>query len=370
MSKALRRRVSDESPSLPEDLIAEILSRLPVESLLRLKCVCKKWRQFIHQDDFVQKHHRRAATGCYEQKNYTNQFCSEFCCIDIQKGLLLEQEHGEDPTGRLRIRNPATMQTVYLPELRVGDDSPTWLVARMFFVAKSINECTVISFSESEESFLSGRFRAITVGVDATWRPLENFLHCISQARQWAMPQIFALSIENIFHVVTMDRANDRNILSVNAEDENIKTLKIPENLFSYLDWGGVMPGEWDSNLCLFCNDDSNQINIRILLNNNKNEWVKTQVFNLATLTLQDNPISYITVRDRMWRIRRWVKWCRHKSIYVPWRMKEELSIKPSILQLKGMQSEMVDAWKEIDKPIVKQPPITWEILSLITKRY
>nr|GLL38159.1 putative F-box protein At1g47790 [Ipomoea trifida] len=255
MSKALRRSVSDESPSLPEDLVAEILTRLPVESLLRLKCVCKKWRQFIHQDDFVQKHHRRAATGCYDQKNYTNQFCSEFCCIDIQKGLLLEQEHREDPTGRLRIRNPATMQTVYLPELRVGDDSPTWVVARMFFVAKSINECTVISFSESEESFLTGRFRAITVGVDATWRPLKNSppnsIHCISNAiinaRHWAMPQIFALSIENIFHVVTMD-GPDRNIL--------------------------------------------------ILLNNNKNEWVKTQVFNLATLTLQDNPISYITVRD------------------------------------------------------------------------
>nr|GLL38160.1 putative F-box protein At3g52320 [Ipomoea trifida] len=116
--------------SLPEDMIAEILSRLPVESLLRFNC----------------------------------------------EGLILEQEYRKGPTERLRIRNPATRQTIYLPDFQVGDKPPTWVVARMFFVAKCINECTMISFSVvSEESVFLGRFRAVTVGVDAAWRPLKNF---------------------------------------------------------------------------------------------------------------------------------------------------------------------------------------------------
>nr|GMD44296.1 putative F-box protein At3g52320 [Ipomoea batatas] len=132
--------------SLPEDMIAEILSRLPVESLLRFNCVCKKWRQLIHQDDFIEKHHRPRRHG--------------------KLGLILEQEYRKGPTERLRIRNPATRQTVYLPDFQVGNKPPTWVVARMFFVAKL-----------SEESVFLGRFRAVTVGVDAAWRPLKNFPH-------------------------------------------------------------------------------------------------------------------------------------------------------------------------------------------------
>ncbi|XP_019173587.1 PREDICTED: putative F-box protein At1g47790 [Ipomoea nil] len=308
MSKAMRRRISDASPSLPEDLVAEILSLLPVESVLRFKCVCQKWRQLIQQDHFIEKHIRRAAMGCYYQKQYI-QFCSEFSCIDMQKGLLLEQEHRKDPTGRLRIRNPATMQTVYLPDLRA-----TCVVAKMFFLAKSINECTVISFSEEllEGSVLWGRFRVVTVGVDAAWRPLKNSppnsIHCISNGRrQWAMPQIFALSIEKIFHVVTIDRyghGDDRNILSVDAEDESIKSVKIPENLFN--NWWSVMPGECDSKLSLF-RLYGKEIKIRVLMNSNNNEWAnfEIQTVDLATTLTQDYPISYITVEEYMWRKRR-----------------------------------------------------------------
>ncbi|KAL3519559.1 hypothetical protein ACH5RR_017708 [Cinchona calisaya] len=35
---------------LPDDIIIEILSRLPVESLPRCKCVCKLWCTIINQD--------------------------------------------------------------------------------------------------------------------------------------------------------------------------------------------------------------------------------------------------------------------------------------------------------------------------------
>nr|GMD41060.1 putative F-box protein At3g52320 [Ipomoea batatas] len=191
-------------------------------------------------------------------------------CIDIQKGLLLEHEHRKDLRERLRIRNPATRQTVYLPDLQVGDDSPAWVVARMFFVAKSNNECTVISFSGSEKSVLLGRFRAVTVGVDASWRHLKNSqsnsIHCISNACRW--PKIYGYGDE---------------------------------------------------------------INIWVLMNNSKNEWGKT-------LTV-DYPIPFIK---------------EEKNICMGVDGKR---FKPTVLQLKGIQSDKVEEandlllWMERDMP-------------------
>nr|GLL38161.1 putative F-box protein At3g52320 [Ipomoea trifida] len=253
--------------SLPEDTVGEILSWLPVKSLLGFKRVCKNWRQLIHQDDFIDKHHRRGRAGCNYQYRYENQFWSE-------EGLLLEQEHSKGPLGRLRITNPATRQTVYSPDLPVGDKPPTWVLARMFFVAKSINECTVISFSMvSKESVFLGRFRAVTVGVDAAWRPLKNF----------------------------------------------------PPN---FIDYFSIAPplGDIRFEYCY----EGYQLSIWVPMNNNKNQWAKINTFHLATPVTQNHPLPYY------------------------WLHQEELSYKPSILHLKGMQSENEgEAWKEIDNPTI-----------------
>ncbi|KAL6529822.1 hypothetical protein OROGR_015445 [Orobanche gracilis] len=43
---------------LSEDVIVEILSRLPVKSLLRSKSVCKSWNGIINNPVFISKHHR------------------------------------------------------------------------------------------------------------------------------------------------------------------------------------------------------------------------------------------------------------------------------------------------------------------------
>ncbi|KAL6201651.1 hypothetical protein ACLB2K_025363 [Fragaria x ananassa] len=39
--------VSDAVPELPFEIITEILSWLPVDALLRFKCVCKTWRSLL-----------------------------------------------------------------------------------------------------------------------------------------------------------------------------------------------------------------------------------------------------------------------------------------------------------------------------------
>ncbi|KAH0693799.1 hypothetical protein KY285_020896 [Solanum tuberosum] len=47
----------------PEDLVVDILSRLPVESLLRFKCVCKHWYGFIKSASFKEKHFHQKNNG-------------------------------------------------------------------------------------------------------------------------------------------------------------------------------------------------------------------------------------------------------------------------------------------------------------------
>ncbi|XP_056159104.1 probable F-box protein At1g14315 [Syzygium oleosum] len=46
----------DEDPKLPHDVAVEVLKRLPVESLLRFRCVCRSWRSAIDDPRFVVLH--------------------------------------------------------------------------------------------------------------------------------------------------------------------------------------------------------------------------------------------------------------------------------------------------------------------------
>ncbi|XP_058741963.1 F-box/kelch-repeat protein At3g23880-like [Vicia villosa] len=47
---------------LHDELIAEILSILPVKSLLQFKCVCKSWKTLISDSAFIKLHLKRSAT--------------------------------------------------------------------------------------------------------------------------------------------------------------------------------------------------------------------------------------------------------------------------------------------------------------------
>nr|GMD22998.1 putative F-box protein At3g52320 [Ipomoea batatas] len=301
-SRMSNRGEWSSSSSLPDDIIAEILSWLPVVSILRFKSICKTWRRIIEQDDeLMEKHrHRAGAATCFSyqykhMRRLGDVFVSsrfqtekrvEFWCIDTQKGLVLEKDRGRTDLGeRLRIRNPATRQAVYLPVV-----AGNWTVAGMFFVGKSC--CKVISFSQAGNSVMEGRFRAITVGVNAKWRPLNNnksssspnysvgiptFLRrprrIYGMRINYRCPKIYALSIGHVFYVVIMD-TEPKKILSVDSKNESCKSGEIPETLFS--NWSNVMPREWNSKLCLYSQDAENNINIWVL--QNEDEWAKTSI--------------------------------------------------------------------------------------------
>ncbi|XP_009762226.1 F-box/kelch-repeat protein At3g23880-like [Nicotiana sylvestris] len=55
-----------EAMNLPEDVIFEILIRLPVTSLVRFKCVCKSWYSLIENPNLISKHLHNLSS----RKNY------------------------------------------------------------------------------------------------------------------------------------------------------------------------------------------------------------------------------------------------------------------------------------------------------------
>ncbi|XP_058217046.1 F-box protein At3g08750-like [Rhododendron vialii] len=56
MAKSSQSTVAMTAFDLPFEITTEILSRLPVKSLLRFKSVCKTWYDLIKNPDFISKH--------------------------------------------------------------------------------------------------------------------------------------------------------------------------------------------------------------------------------------------------------------------------------------------------------------------------
>lgn len=67
---------------LPEDLVMEILSRLPVKCLLQLKCVNKNWYVLIENPIFIQKHF-------HHTKNPTSYFVHHYFLDTMKSGFTL-----------------------------------------------------------------------------------------------------------------------------------------------------------------------------------------------------------------------------------------------------------------------------------------
>ncbi|CAJ1976878.1 unnamed protein product [Sphenostylis stenocarpa] len=61
-TRAKRQKVVTPLPPLPDDMMMEILFRVPVRTLGQLKCVCKTWKTLISDPQFA-KDHFRASTA-------------------------------------------------------------------------------------------------------------------------------------------------------------------------------------------------------------------------------------------------------------------------------------------------------------------
>ncbi|MCH81608.1 F-box/kelch-repeat protein [Trifolium medium] len=67
--------MSPPLPTLPEDVIPQILCRLPVKLLIQLRCVCKSWNALISDSEFLKKHRRMSFWWCSCSKSEIRKIC-------------------------------------------------------------------------------------------------------------------------------------------------------------------------------------------------------------------------------------------------------------------------------------------------------
>ncbi|PHT27132.1 hypothetical protein CQW23_33271 [Capsicum baccatum] len=145
------KRVMKHSVPLQEEIIMEILSRLPVRSLLRFKCVSKCWKTLISEPYFTLKHRNRAKNDQNSQKFLVRRkdlledefslYCSSLssvqrneevqkldcpsqdkpwrlcklcCCYDSL--VLIGVFNYRDKTNRLLLWNPSIRESIVLPD--------------------------------------------------------------------------------------------------------------------------------------------------------------------------------------------------------------------------------------------------------------
>ncbi|KAL3591946.1 hypothetical protein D5086_010586 [Populus alba] len=93
MSIAMETMTGDP---LPEDVIIEILSRLPVKNLLQFKCVCKSWYAIITSPNLISKHLRN-----YYDKNDSDCLLAQYCVTQAGEIASFELLVDETPTRAL-----------------------------------------------------------------------------------------------------------------------------------------------------------------------------------------------------------------------------------------------------------------------------
>nr|GMC87104.1 putative F-box protein At3g17265 isoform X2 [Ipomoea batatas] len=316
---------------LPNEIIIEILSWLPVDALLRAKCVSKSWCATIQERDFIEKHMSRLGIVVeYAAKTSDNNGDENaYRWLYVRDGLVLERNNLLFP--KYHIRNPATKLKLDLPNPRVP-----LLFISMFFLSTS-NDYKVVYIHHKQGATSSAVAVAVlTIGTDSSWRSLDiPSLHKIKSQRG----QIFRKSIAEVYYIVVL---GDYEIVCLEMETESFTRVQIPERLFP--DWNNIEPLNWRGKLAL-ASVVGEKINIWVLESYKKQEWENIKVVLPLDSIMNGNVMPFEANGDWLWinvnyehRVAYNLRTNRVSTVFsAPPRQKIEYVYKPSLVHFKGM---------------------------------
>ncbi|CAK7350889.1 unnamed protein product [Dovyalis caffra] len=243
--------------SIPQEIIIEILSWLPVKSLLTRKCVCKQWHALIQDRYFIEKHMSRSTlhiSYCLFRIIYLR---GNHKLIHGRDGLSLERNYR---TQNYCIRNRATYQRLDLPDPCEGSLSLT------LSYIPSTSDYKLVSISLNYE-----RWEVRTVGKDKSWRPfLSNLQGCnMKSQRATVVSAGLAVHCMRITEVCSKSAAE---VVSFDLESETFTSIVLPHELFS--DWKKVQALDWNGFLS-FAEISQENLNVMVLEDYKKLKWDK-----------------------------------------------------------------------------------------------
>ncbi|KAL8055727.1 hypothetical protein ABFX02_04G074300 [Erythranthe guttata] len=231
----MKNKSSTTIESLPDELVYNILVRLPAEDIYNdAMLVCWKWYRTIHTRNFIDSHLRHSTPGIlvrnFNCKNndsvivsmkqdrvVLSEFSYKFagggpwsCC----NGLIVEYDYSK---RSLRITNPAIKRHVAIPQFirpRAHVIYPS-----IAYSAASKEYKVVLTYGISDGDSYVPRLAILTVGVDQSWRDV-----CTPQLSEDMI--IVAPFISEGFIHWPLERTH---VLTLNVATEVVTQTPLPE---------------------------------------------------------------------------------------------------------------------------------------------
>ncbi|KAM3291046.1 hypothetical protein P3S67_019335 [Capsicum chacoense] len=236
-AKPLTTAAMASSPSIPEDIIFELFSWLPVKSLMRFRCVSKYCNSLVVQPDFVNIHQCRSMTrpggtkllmreddgfytsvqngttaslsridGLHELPDFFGLHYSLQCVNGIfcfWRGIRFQPAV---------ICNPSTRQVKFLPKLDMGSSEYHYSLG--FEPEEKIFKVIFMEQHVVIEAFT--RMWVFTLGLDESWRESENIHHLC--------PKKDGVCIDGVIYMLNRYRWNTINIVAFDVKTESLIT--------------------------------------------------------------------------------------------------------------------------------------------------
>ena len=285
----------------PEDITVEILSRLPVKSLIRLRCVCKSWYAIIKNLNFISKHlkndinTRLIVMYSKEDDKEEPSYPKEYFCLfpdETLQDLSLQDLSNEEPvfgsfkglycgivfiqeiSNRITLWNIATRESITLPKYRVIIPQYTRVFRSnigfgLDLKTKDYKVVLILTLRDEKKESLCAFFHVAvyTLGTNS-WRNLE----CLKSIHY---PIPMRLSSERtyldgaFYWLLELVNDNHNVILSFNMSEEKFQEMQGPCKLESLLE---VTLGIYDQSLSLLLLDTDHCFKIWVM---KKKNWIK-----------------------------------------------------------------------------------------------
>ncbi|KAK1381928.1 hypothetical protein POM88_019663 [Heracleum sosnowskyi] len=217
---------------LPEDVLIEILLRLPVKSLLRFEVVCKAWKSHISNPQFVKRHNVMTTTNPNNDyiiaQNDTSLSHQKLCAIDINsmhRAVSLTTSRRQ--TEKLYLWNLATRKVKELPGTALKISSKKLYDASVLgfcFDFASSDYKVVRIVRTSNNSSVNNRVEVYSL-IKNSWKEIEVKLNFGELIEFYSLAFVKGSLYWSI---------KAQTLILFNVQSEDFCTIPVPPNAFCF----------------------------------------------------------------------------------------------------------------------------------------
>ncbi|VYS60162.1 unnamed protein product [Arabidopsis thaliana] len=236
-------------PEIPEEMLIDILIRLPAKSLMRFKCVSKLWLSLITSRYFTNRFFKPSSPSClfaylvdrenqskylllqsssssrHDHSDTSVSVIDQHSTIPIMGGYLVNAARGLlcYRTGRrVKVCNPSTRQIVELPIMRSKTNVWNWFGHDPFH-----DEYKVLSlFWEvtKEQTVVRSEHQVLVLGVGASWRNTKSH----HTPHRPFHPYSRGMTIDGVLYYSARTDANRCVLMSFDLSSEEFNLIELP----------------------------------------------------------------------------------------------------------------------------------------------